>query len=99
MDRAEILERVREVISDVLGLPAADIDPDDRLVEDLEAERPQELELIDALEDEFDVEIEEEELMRLSTVGEVAELIDDILEEGLDEEDEDEEDDDEEAVY
>lgn len=81
MDGAEVLERVREVVSDVLGLPAADIDPDDRLMEDLEAEKPQVLELLDALEEEFDVEINEEELLALSTVGEVVELIASIIEE------------------
>ncbi len=92
MHRAEILERVREVISDVLGVPAADIDPDDRLVEDLEVDRPQELELLDGLEGEFDVEIDEDDLMALSTVGEVAELLADIVEEEEDLADEEDED-------
>ncbi len=102
MDKAEILERVREVVSDVLGLPAADIEPDDRLAEDLEAEKPQELELLDALEEEFDVEIDEEELMALSTVGEVTELMADLVEEAedlADEEDEEDEDYDDEEAY
>ena len=79
MDTGEILERVCEVISDVLGVAVAGIKPDDRLMEDLEAEKPQQLELADALEEEFDVEIDENELMELSTVGDLAELVADTV--------------------
>ena len=98
MDRAEVLERVREVISDVLGVAVIGIEPDDRLVEDLEAEKLQQLELADSLEEEFDIDINDDELLALSTVGELAEMVADIVgEEDKEEEDEeDEEEDDDE---
>ena len=72
MDKVEILERVREVVSDVLGIAVTRIEPDDRLVDDLEAERVQELELADALEEEFDIDVNEDELLALNTVGELS---------------------------
>jgi acyl carrier protein len=98
MDRAEVLERVREVVSDVLGLAVADVEPDDRLTEDLEAEKAQELELLDALEEEFDIDLDDDELLALSTVGEIAELIADITEEEGDLDEDEEEDDRDEAL-
>lgn len=91
MDKAEILERVREVISDVLGVAVIGIEPDDRLVEDLGAEDLEEFELADSLEDEFDIEINDEELQEQSTVADVVQLVADLLgETGEDEEEEDE---------
>jgi acyl carrier protein len=94
MDGVDILERVREVVSDVLGVAVTGIEPDDRLVEDLEAEKLQILELADALEEEFDVEVDEDEFLALSTVGELAEMMADLAGEDYegDEEDEDEDD-------
>lgn len=95
MDRAEILERVREVISDVLGVAVIGIEPDDRLVEDLGAEDVEEFELADTLEDEFDIEINEEELKEQSTVADVVQLVADLVGEEDEEDDEKDEDDDE----
>ena len=90
MDKADVLERVREVISDVLGVPVADIEPDSRLAEDLGAETLQQFELADALEDEFDIEVNEDELQEQKTVTDVAQMVADLVGES-DDDDEDEE--------
>ena len=91
MNRAGILERIRDVVSDVLGIAVARIEPDDRLIEDLEAERVQVLELADALDEEFDIEVNEDELLALGTVGELADMVADIV--GEDDEDDEEDED------
>jgi len=83
MDKSEVLERVREVVSDVLGVAVTSIEPHDRLVEDLEAEKLQELELAQALEEEFDIELDEDELAEMTTVGELAEWVSDLRERRL----------------
>jgi acyl carrier protein len=92
MDKAEILERVREVISDVFGVAVTGIEPDDRLVDDLGAEKVEEFELADALEDEFDIEISEDELQEQSTVADVAQLVADLVGEAAEDEEDDEDD-------
>jgi len=81
MDREEILERVCEVVSDVLGVNIQDITADSRFVEDLGAESVQSVELVAALEEEFDVEMDEEAALRVETVGSVVDLIAGLLQE------------------
>ena len=54
---ASILERVQTVVSDRLGVDVADVVPEAKLAEDLEADSLDLVELIMALEEEFETEI------------------------------------------
>ncbi|MFP4175755.1 MAG: acyl carrier protein [Planctomycetota bacterium] len=79
MDREEIVERVIEVVSDVLGVPEGEIAEDDEFVGDLGAESIQSLELVASFEEEFDIEMEESEALEVQTVGDAVDFIADYL--------------------
>ena len=70
------LDKISEVIADKLGVEPAKITPEAKFVEDLGADSLDTVELIMQLEDEFNIEIPDEEAEKLTTVGSVAEYID-----------------------
>ena len=80
MDKDEILERVCEVVSDVLGVNVQDITPESRFVEDLGAESIQSVELVAAFEEEFDIELDEEAALQVQTVSKAVDFIADAIE-------------------
>lgn len=63
-----MFERVREVLADQLGLEENEIKPESRLKDDLGADSLDMVELIMAMEEEFDVEIPDEEAQSIRTV-------------------------------
>ncbi|MBZ4663544.1 MAG: acpP [Caloramator sp.] len=70
-----IFERVKERISEVLGIDPEDITMESSFMDDLGADSLDVVELIMALEDEFDLEIPDEEAEKIQTVGDVVEYI------------------------
>jgi acyl carrier protein len=70
-----IFERVKERISEVLGIDHEDITMESSFMDDLGADSLDVVELIMALEDEFDLEIPDEEAEKIQTVGDVVEYI------------------------
>ncbi|MEG1990279.1 MAG: acyl carrier protein [Clostridia bacterium] len=71
-----ILERVKEVISEQLGIEDVEtISMDTTFIDDLGADSLDIVELIMALEEEFDMEIPEAEAEKIITVGDVVEYI------------------------
>ena len=81
MEKDEIYQRISEVVSDVLGVSVSDITPESRFVEDLGAESIQSVELVAAFEEEFDIEMDEEAALQVTTVGGAVDFIADVLEE------------------
>ncbi len=69
-------EKISELIADKLGVEPSKINPDAKFVEDLGADSLDTVELIMQLEDEFNLEIPDEEAEKLTTVGAVIEYID-----------------------
>ena len=73
-----VLEKVKEVISEQLGIDDVDtITPETTFIDDLGADSLDIVELIMALEEEFDMEIPEEEAEKISCVGDVVKYIED----------------------
>ena len=70
------LEKISELVSDKLGVEGSKITPEAKFVEDLGADSLDTVELIMQLEDEFNLEIPDEEAEKLTTVGLVVEYID-----------------------
>lgn len=70
-------ERVKAVIIDLLGTDEDSITMDSSFVEDLGADSLDLVELIMALETEFDIEIPDEEAENISTVGDAVNYIKD----------------------
>jgi acyl carrier protein len=70
-----VFDRVKEIIADKLSLDADEITMESSFVDDLGADSLDIVELIMALEDEFDMEIPDEEAEKISTVSNVVEYI------------------------
>ena len=67
--------RIREVIAEQLGLEETEVLPESSFVEDLGADSLDIVELIMAFEEEFDLEIPDEDAEKLLTVKDTVEYI------------------------
>lgn len=79
MERTEILEKVGAIAADVLGIDAAEI-TDTTTFDDLDADSLDRLQLVTAMEDEFDIEIPDERLEAIGSVADAVEAIESVLE-------------------
>ena len=66
-----MLEKMKELIADKLGMEAETITAESKFKEDLGADSLDLFELVMALEDEYSVEIPAEDLQTMATVGDV----------------------------
>jgi acyl carrier protein len=62
-------ERVKEIIVEQLGVSPEQVKPEGRFIDDLGADSLDTVELIMALEEEFNVEIPDEDAEKMITVG------------------------------
>lgn len=74
MDRTEMFNKVAEIASDVLGI---DIDEttEQTTFDDLDADSLDRLQLVTAIEDEFDIEMDEERLLTIASVSDALDAI------------------------
>jgi len=70
-----IFDRIKDIISDQLGIDADEIAMDSSFIDDLGADSLDIVELIMALEGEFDIEIPDEDAEKISSVGDVVDYI------------------------
>ncbi len=70
-----VFEKVRKIIADQLGIEEDDITPESSFIDDLGADSLDIVELIMALEEEFDLEIPDSEAEKIKTVGDAVEYI------------------------
>lgn len=75
MDRKAIQKKIINVIADQLSLRAGDIGPHSNFVDDLGADSLDIVELIMEMEEEFDIEIPDEDVEKMLTVGDVIDYI------------------------
>jgi acyl carrier protein len=75
MDRATVLTTVIDTAVELLKLDAAAVTEDATWKEDLEADSLDLTELVMALEDHFEVEVPEEALEDVKTVGDAADVV------------------------
>ncbi|MGI6705408.1 MAG: acyl carrier protein [Clostridia bacterium] len=68
-------ERVRDIIVEQLGVEADEVTLESSFIDDLGADSLDIVELIMALEEEFDMEIPDEEAEKVTTVGDVVDYI------------------------
>ena len=70
-----IEQRVRKIVAEQLGVNEADVKNDSSFVNDLGADSLDTVELVMALEEEFDTEIPDEEAEKITTVQQAIEFI------------------------
>jgi acyl carrier protein len=76
---SDVEKRVKEVIVRTLKVDPARLTDDVRFVEDLGAESIQSIELVAAFEDEFDIEMDDDEALAVKTVKKAVEFIENML--------------------
>jgi len=69
------VDRVIAVVSDKLDVPADEISADSRFVDDLNADSLDQVELIMALEDEYDLTITDEDAQKILTITDAVNYI------------------------
>lgn len=74
MDRTEMFERVADIASDVLGVSMDEI-TEQTTFDELDADSLDRLQLVTAIEDEFDVELAEERLMSINSVADALDAL------------------------
>jgi len=72
---SDIEQRVKKVVAQVLKIDPARIKSESRFVEDLGAESIQSVELIAAFEEEFDIDMDDEQALGVKTVGNAVKFI------------------------
>ena len=72
----EIFERVRTMLAEQLEIDEDRITMDSNIMEDFDADSLDVVDMVMSLEDEFDIEVPDEEVEKLHTVGDVVRFID-----------------------
>lgn len=71
----EVFEKIREITADQLDIEESSITLDSSFINDLEADSLDLVQLMMAFEEEFDMEISDEEAEEISTVGDAVNYI------------------------
>ncbi len=79
MNSEDIFEKVKEIIIEQLGVSETSITTEASFIDDLGADSLDIVELIMALEEEFDLEIPDNDAEKVVTVGDVVDYIKDNI--------------------
>ena len=71
MSNKSITDRITDNIVDLLGVNPEQVTPEARLIEDLGADSLDEVEMVMALEEEFDIDVPDADAEKMKTVNDV----------------------------
>jgi acyl carrier protein len=74
-----VAEKVKKMIVDQLGVSESEVIPEAKFIDDLGADSLDIVELIMALEDEYGIEIPDEDAEKIETVGDAIKYIEEHL--------------------
>ncbi len=75
-----MFERVREIICEKLGVESSEVSMTTSFKDDLDADSLSLFELVMAFEEEFNIEIDDEQTENIETVGDIVSYLDNIVE-------------------
>jgi acyl carrier protein len=75
MDRSDALSTLKEVAAEVLSVDPDQVTEDARFKEDLDADSLDLVELVMGREERFDIEVPEDDLAGVTTVGQAVDLV------------------------
>lgn len=75
----DVFEKVKEIIAEQLDVDIDSITLDTSFINDLESDSLDIVELIMAIEEEFDIEVPDEEAEKISTVQDAVNYIEDVI--------------------
>ncbi|NIM58506.1 MAG: acyl carrier protein [Candidatus Aminicenantes bacterium] len=79
MERDDLLKKIKAIVSDKLSISEDQVTEEASFIDDLGADSLDTVELVMALEDEFGMDIPDEEAEKLTTVGKAMDYILDNL--------------------
>ncbi|MBD0690479.1 acyl carrier protein [Streptomyces sp. CBMA123] len=71
----EVLEGLAEIVNEIAGIPAEDVQEDKSFTDDLDVDSLSMVEVVVAAEERFDVKIPDDEVKNLKTVGDAVNYI------------------------
>jgi len=75
MEREELLKKIKAIVADKLSISEDQVTEEASFIDDLGADSLDTVELVMALEDEFDLDIPDEEAEKMSTVGKAMDYV------------------------
>ncbi|MBN1223050.1 MAG: acyl carrier protein [Candidatus Aminicenantes bacterium] len=75
MERNELLKKIKEIVADKLSISEEQVTEEASFIDDLGADSLDTVELVMALEDEFDLDIPDEDAEKLTTVGKAIDYV------------------------
>lgn len=73
-----VFERIKELIAEKVGVDPEEIAMETSFADDLDADSITLFELVMAIEDEFDIEVDDESIEKIITVGDIVKYLEEI---------------------
>ena len=79
MNASAIYKKLRTLIAESIGVEEDEVTPEASFEEDLNVDRQELVDLMVAIEEEFEVKIPDEEMAAIATVGDAVDYLEDAL--------------------